>query len=172
MINRVLPQGTAESADLVAAIDEYVASTGYVRGTLAPMLARLGVRWVLLQNDLEWQRMGVPRPSTYDGLRADPGLRLAATFGRRGKNTAAHSIAMPGYSGALAAARGALRGGRGALAAAAGWSPAPPLLVAGAATPGPRWRPPGCWTGRRSPIPVPPRTMCCGDGGLAALRSS
>ena len=39
LINRVLPQGTAESADLVAAIDEYVASTGYVRGTLAPILA-------------------------------------------------------------------------------------------------------------------------------------
>ena len=31
----------------------------------------------------------VPRPSTYDALRADPDLRIAATFGRPGKNTAA-----------------------------------------------------------------------------------
>jgi arabinofuranan 3-O-arabinosyltransferase len=89
LINRVLPQGTAESADVVAAIDEYVASTGYVPGTLAPILQRLGVRWVVLQNDLDWQQMGVPRPATYHRLRFDPGLRLAATFGRRGQNTAA-----------------------------------------------------------------------------------
>ncbi|HMQ28845.1 MAG TPA: hypothetical protein PKA98_22855, partial [Acidimicrobiales bacterium] len=30
-------------------------------------LARLGVRWVVLQHDIDWQ--------TYDGLRSDPGLR-------------------------------------------------------------------------------------------------
>ena len=154
VINRPLPQGTAESADLVAAIDEYVSSPGYVKGTLGPILARLGVRWVLLQNDLDWQRMDVPRPSTYDALRADPGLRLAATFGRPGENTAS-----PGDLGARlprrarAAARGDLQGGRGALAAAqAGQRSAPSgrgrrrlLAIAG--------EPPGCWTGRRSPIP-------------------
>jgi hypothetical protein len=88
VINRGLPQGTVESADLVTAIDEYVASGGYVRGTLAPILARLGVRWVVLQNDLDWQQMGVPRPATYHRLRRDSGLRLAAAFGRRGLNTA------------------------------------------------------------------------------------
>ena len=83
-----LPEGTAESADLVGAIDEYVGSPGYIGGTLAPILARLGVRWVLLQNDLNWQQMQVPRPSAYDRLRADPGLRLAATFGHPGLYTA------------------------------------------------------------------------------------
>jgi arabinofuranan 3-O-arabinosyltransferase len=85
--NRVLPQGTSESADLVTAIDQYVNSPGYVPGTLAPILRRLGVQWVLLQNDLDWQRTGLPRPSTYDALRSDPGLTLAAAFGGRGENT-------------------------------------------------------------------------------------
>jgi arabinofuranan 3-O-arabinosyltransferase len=89
VVNSALPQATAESGDLVAAIDDYVSSTGYVKGTLGPMLARLGVRWVLLQNDLDWQHGSVPRPSTYDPLRSDPDLRIAATFGRRGKNTSA-----------------------------------------------------------------------------------
>ena len=47
------------------------------------------MRWVVLQNDLDWQQMDVPRPATYHRLRADPGLQLAATFGRRGQNTTA-----------------------------------------------------------------------------------
>ena len=87
VVSRPLPQGTAESADLVTALNEYVNSPGYVKGTLGPILARLGVRWVLLQNDFDWQSMGFPRPSTYDALRDDPGLRLVATFGRPGENT-------------------------------------------------------------------------------------
>ena len=61
---------------------------------------------------------------------------------------------------AVTAARGDLRGGRASPRRSRGWSAGPPLLVAGAATPGPRWPPPGCWTGRRSPIPEPPRTRC------------
>jgi hypothetical protein len=85
--SRPLPQGTAQSADLVAALNEYVDSPGYVKGTLGPILARLGVRWVLLQNDLDWRAMRVPRPSTYAALRDDPGLRRVATFGRPGENT-------------------------------------------------------------------------------------
>jgi hypothetical protein len=87
LTNRFLPQGTAESADLVSAIDEYVSSPGYVKGSLGPILRRLGVRWVLLQNDLDWQQMNLPRPATYGGLRVDPDLRLAASFGHPGENT-------------------------------------------------------------------------------------
>ena len=88
VVSRPLPQvHPPESADLVTALNEYVNSPGYVKGTLGPILARLGVRWVLLQNDLDWQSLQFPRPSTYDALRDDPGLRLAATFGRPGENT-------------------------------------------------------------------------------------
>ncbi len=85
--SRALQQGTPESADLVSAIDEYVSSPSYIPGSLAPILRRLGVQWVVLQNDLDWGAMDVPRPSTYDALRADPGLRPAAAFGRRGEYT-------------------------------------------------------------------------------------
>jgi hypothetical protein len=88
VVNSALPQATAESGHLVGAMDDYVTSTGYVKSTLGPILTRLGVRWVLLQNDLDWQQGSVPRPSTYNPLRSDPDLRLAATFGHPGKNTA------------------------------------------------------------------------------------
>ena len=88
VINRGLGNSTPESGNLTAAIDEYVSSPTYVEGSLAPILRRLGVRWVLLQNDVDWQGMGVSRPATYQALRTDPGLRRAATFGDRGRNTA------------------------------------------------------------------------------------
>jgi arabinofuranan 3-O-arabinosyltransferase len=87
LIDQTLPQGTPESADLIRAINQYVDSPTYIRGTLAPMLERLGVGWVLIQNDLNWRRSILPRPSAYNALRHDPGLRLAAKFGRPGLNT-------------------------------------------------------------------------------------
>ena len=96
--NSAFPQETSESADLVAAIDEYASSSGYVKGTLGPILARLGVRWVLLQNDIQWHG-SLPRPSTYDALRADPDLRLAKTLGRRGKNVAVPGDVDAGFLG-------------------------------------------------------------------------
>ena len=99
VISRPLPQGTAESADLVVALNEYVNSPSYVKGTLGTILARLGVRWVLLQNDLDWQSLRVPRPSTYDALRDDPGLRLVGTFGRPGENTFAAGDVSAGLLG-------------------------------------------------------------------------
>ena len=119
VISRSLRQGTAESADLVLAIDEYVSSSGYERGSLAPILARLGVRWVVLQNDLDWQRMGVPRPDTYDER-----ARRSEPSPRRDLRPPGHQYRQPGRSQRRcarrvgAAASGDLRGARGALAAA------------------------------------------------------
>jgi hypothetical protein len=84
------PQATAESAEVTAAIDEYASSNGYIQGTLGPILARLGVRWVLLQNDLDWRQLS-PNPSSYDPVRGEPDLRRVKTFGPRGKN-----VAVPG----------------------------------------------------------------------------
>ena len=127
-----LPEGTAESADLVGAIDEYAASPGYVDGTLAPILARLGVRWVLLQNDLNWQRMRVPRPSAYDRLRADPGLKLAATFGYPGLYTAGAPDFGAGLLGERSLPPVELYEVRGDPSPQPKLAAGPPVLVAGA----------------------------------------
>src|SRR4029077_10819467 len=72
--NRELGSATSESGDLTTAIDDYVSSPSYIPGSLAPILRRIGVRWVLLQNDLNWQVTRIPRPATYNALRTDPGL--------------------------------------------------------------------------------------------------
>ncbi len=80
---RTLPQSTRWLADLTEVVDAR-ADRGAREGTLAPILRRMGVRWVLLQNDLDWVAAGVPRPATYDPIRGDPGFRLAASFGDPG----------------------------------------------------------------------------------------
>lgn len=83
---RTLPQSTDVLADLTEWIDEYAAGTGARPGALAPVLDRIGVRWVLIQNDLSWFEAGVPRPAHFDAIRSDPAFRLAASFGNRGEN--------------------------------------------------------------------------------------
>lgn len=84
------PPGTPLTADVALAMDEYLASPGYREGTLGPILRRLGVRWVLFQNDVEWESVGVPRPSHFDPIRDDPDLVRARTFGTPGENTSSN----------------------------------------------------------------------------------
>ena len=84
-----VPLSAPQSANLLEAVSNGLADPGYTRGTLAPVLRRVGVRYVLLRNDLDWQGMGRPRPARYDGLRNDPDLVRVATFGGPGVNTTA-----------------------------------------------------------------------------------
>ena len=78
--------GTAEGANLVAALDDYVGSGTYEPGVLGPIAARLGVRYVLIRNDLDWATTRRPRPATLDTLRSDPDLTAARVFGASGEN--------------------------------------------------------------------------------------
>ncbi|MEZ5380579.1 MAG: alpha-(1-_3)-arabinofuranosyltransferase family protein [Microthrixaceae bacterium] len=82
-----LPQGTPQAADLINAIDRYITGPDYSPGVIGPILARLGIRWVVLRNDLDWQQMGAPRPSQFNGLRSDPDLSVVASFGSPGEFT-------------------------------------------------------------------------------------
>jgi len=91
-------RGTAESADLLDAIDERIAGRSYLPGSLAPIARRTGVRWVLVRNDLNWQRAELPRPADLGALRADPDLRRVTTFGFPGENVVA-----PGTDGGVRA---------------------------------------------------------------------
>lgn len=83
---RTLPQSTRVLADLTEAVDDYARGGSVEPGTLAPILRRMGVRWVLLQNDLDWFFGALPRPSTYDFIRDDPDFSLARAFGTPGEN--------------------------------------------------------------------------------------
>jgi arabinofuranan 3-O-arabinosyltransferase len=77
--------GTAQAANLLAAVDDYVNSGEYQPGILAPIARRLGIRYVMLRNDLDWAAIGRPAPSRFDALRSDPELHLQATFGHPGQ---------------------------------------------------------------------------------------
>jgi arabinofuranan 3-O-arabinosyltransferase len=90
-----VPLSTPQAANLLEAISNATSDPGYEPGTLAPVLARLGIRYVVLRNDLDWQDMGRPRPSAYSGLRTDPDLVPAASFGSPGENTAASEDRSP-----------------------------------------------------------------------------
>lgn len=81
-----LPQGTPEAADLLVTLDAYATSPSYQPGVLAQIARRLGFKWVLLRNDLSWERIKAPRPSAFMRLRRDPAFTLVRSFGLRGQN--------------------------------------------------------------------------------------
>lgn len=85
MVYTNFPQSTPHAFDVERAIDGYVQSGGYEAGTLAPIAQRLGIEYVVVRNDLDWQRLRRARPAMLQGLREDPDLDLVATFGRPGE---------------------------------------------------------------------------------------
>lgn len=86
LVRQSLSQGTAEAANLLVALDDAALSHSYTAGSIGPIARRLGVRWVLIRNDIAWETSNWPRPSALAGVRADPGLQRVASFGRRGEN--------------------------------------------------------------------------------------
>ncbi|MEZ5142819.1 MAG: alpha-(1-_3)-arabinofuranosyltransferase family protein [Acidimicrobiales bacterium] len=82
-----VPLSTPQAANLLEQVSMGLSDPAYQPGSLAPVLRRLGVRYVLLRNDLDWQALGRPRPAAFDGLRNDPDLVPAASFGAPGTNT-------------------------------------------------------------------------------------
>jgi len=86
---RTLPESTPFLATLTESIDSYLSGRTARPGALAPMLRAAGVRWVLLQNDVDWQVTNQPRPAQYDVVRDDPDFRLVASFGEPGENVTA-----------------------------------------------------------------------------------
>ena len=84
-----VPLTTPETANLLEAISFGASDRTYVTGTLAPIARRLGIEYVVIRNDLDWQDLGRPRPAEYSRLRADPELEPVATFGAPGEFTTA-----------------------------------------------------------------------------------
>ena len=79
----------AVAADLVASLERHASGTAYEPGVVGPIARRLGIRWIVLRNDLDWQRLDVARPADFADLRNDPDLSLIEAFGQPGQNVVA-----------------------------------------------------------------------------------
>ena len=86
---QALTGSPAAAANVTAALDRLLSSGRYEAGTLAPIAARLGVQFVVIRNDVNWQSTGSARPIAFQPLRDDPTLERAASFGTPGQDTAA-----------------------------------------------------------------------------------
>jgi arabinofuranan 3-O-arabinosyltransferase len=81
--------GTAQSANLIAAIVDNVEGGVYEPGSLGPVARRLGIRYVMVRNDLLWARTDRPSPDSFNALRRDADLVRQRTFGRPGQGVVA-----------------------------------------------------------------------------------
>jgi arabinofuranan 3-O-arabinosyltransferase len=99
LLRQSFSQGMPETGSLLAALDEHTANDRYTPGSFAPLARVLGVQWVLIRNDLDWQKMEAPRPSALDALRLDPSVHLVASYGDPGQNTTASDDTTAGVLG-------------------------------------------------------------------------
>ena len=72
---------------IIQAISDEITNGRYLPGTIAPIARRIGLRYIMVRNDLLWERSGIARPFDLEDLRNDPELHLVATFGQEGENT-------------------------------------------------------------------------------------
>ena len=86
IFSRPLTGSPAEAANLTRALDRAASSGRYEPGTIAPIARRLGIQFIVIRNDLNWQQTGVIRPSGLDALRNDPGIVALKKFGNPGEN--------------------------------------------------------------------------------------
>ena len=78
---RTLPQSTAFLSQLIEVVDEHVGDGPGLPDDLAPILNQAGVRWVLIQNDVDERASGIGDLSALDRIRDSDNFELAATFG-------------------------------------------------------------------------------------------
>lgn len=83
------PVSTPLTADIVDALARALDEGRLDAASLAAVARRLGVGWVIVRNDLDWERLRVPRPDDLDALRGSDALPLARSFGAPGTDTTA-----------------------------------------------------------------------------------
>jgi arabinofuranan 3-O-arabinosyltransferase len=92
-----VPLGSEGNTRLLDAVNEVLASGAGSTG-LADLLARSGVRYLLVRNDLDWVAAGTPRPAVvHNALQRSPGLVRAASFGPTVGGGARDPLAVYGY---------------------------------------------------------------------------
>jgi arabinofuranan 3-O-arabinosyltransferase len=83
------PVSTPLTADIVDALARRLDEGRLDAVELAAVARRLGVGWVIVRNDLDWERLRVPRPDAMAALRDSEDLPLVETFGEPGADTTA-----------------------------------------------------------------------------------
>ena len=74
-----------DSSDTVEWLSEWLARPAYRSGDLTPIAQRIGLRWVVIRNDLSLTNNSLfPSTQSYEGLRNDPGIKVVMTFGPTG----------------------------------------------------------------------------------------
>lgn len=131
VVYAAFPETTPRAFDLERALDAYLGSGRYRPGTLAPVARRLGIEYVVVRNDLDWQAIDKPRPAVFHAIRDDPDLELVATFGRRGENVVATLDRSPAAVSESRLAPVEIFRLEGVAGTARVASPEPPLLLAG-----------------------------------------
>ena len=87
VLGGAFPDSSGDAGDLVQALARNLSSGHYTPGTFAPIARRLGISYLVIRNDLDWQHTGGVRPAALQPLRDDPSLERIAAFGDRGANT-------------------------------------------------------------------------------------
>lgn len=87
VMNQGLSHGTEEIVDITWWLDRNATAPVGLDSSIAPVLQRLGIRWVIVQNDLNWSELGETQQSVLNRLRTEPGIELAIGFGSLGENT-------------------------------------------------------------------------------------
>ncbi len=83
----VLVTSTPTADSLTFAIDTRLRALSLADQSLVPIMRRLGVRYVVIRNDLAWRDSAMIRPATLEPVREDPDLTLVRVFGEVGENT-------------------------------------------------------------------------------------
>ena len=82
LLSTFFGRGSPDSSDTIEWLSNWLARPGYRSGDLSPIARRIGLRWVLIRNDLSFDNNTlIPPTQSYDGLRNDPGIKVVATFG-------------------------------------------------------------------------------------------
>jgi arabinofuranan 3-O-arabinosyltransferase len=86
LLETLLKTGAADTSNLIFSLEDDISLSHYRRGSIGPIAHRLGIGYVVVRNDLDWEKVGSVRPADLASLRADPALSLVATFGEPGQN--------------------------------------------------------------------------------------
>ena len=82
LLSTFFGRASPDSGDTVEWLSEWLSRPGYKSGDLTPLARRIGLRWVVIRNDLSLKKnSGIPPTESYDGLRNDPGIKVVMTFG-------------------------------------------------------------------------------------------
>lgn len=99
-VRDLIPLGSVGAVRLLDGVEELL-TTGTSSPALAPYLARAGVRYVVVRNDLDVRRVSAPRPQIVRAVLADtPGLERVAQFGPEVEPLAVTTRLVPDVSGA------------------------------------------------------------------------